>query len=359
MSILRTSTGTWTYDFWHLGKRFRKRYKSRADALSGEAQERLETEKGFSTDKKLTFRAAAQLFFEKHSKPSKRSWKSDLSLLVRLNKLFGEKKLVDFTSLDIQNMRNYLQAEGLTSASVDRFHSLVKVIFNKMIFWEKFKGFNPANGVKLKREPNAHVRFLSRDEVIRLESYLRNDTIYPHFIGALHTGMRRGELCSLRWEHITFPIRDIYVNKSKSGKARHIPMNNVVNALLRDLYGTGKAPNELVFGDYHPDYVSHRFDKTCKKLEINDFNFHSLRHSFASHLVMAGVNIFQVSKWLGHSSVRVTESYYAHLSPDFKREEIEKLNRLSDYSNPAGQTNFRQTCENSGGFAIIEKSNID
>jgi hypothetical protein len=71
---------------------------------------------------------------------------------------------------------------------------------------------------------------------------------------------------------------------------------------------------------------------------------------------MAGVNIFQVSRWLGHSSVRVTESYYAHLSPDFKREEIEKLNRLSDYLNSAGQSNYRQTCNKPDEFAIIEKS---
>ena len=47
---------------------------------------------------------------------------------------------------------------------------------------------------------------------------------------------------------------------------------------------------------------------------------------------MSGVNIYQVSKWLGHSSVTTTEKYYAHFAPDCKRDEIEKLNRLNDWA---------------------------
>jgi integrase len=360
MSILRTSNSSWAYDFWHLGKRFRKRFKSRDMAIQAEAKKRLELGSGLGLSSSITFRQAAQLFLENHAKPNKayESWQHDASKIEYLHRLWGDKKLADFTPLDIQGMRNHLSAKGLTSRTADRYHSLVKSIFNKMVIWRKFEGFNPANGVKLKREPNAHIRFLCKEEIQLLESHLRATNFYPYFIGALHTGMRRGELCSVQWEHVTFPMRDIYIPKSKSGKSRHVPMSDVLHSLLKELYGDGKDDKELVFGTVDRFYLSHCFKAICQELGIKDFRFHDLRHTFASQLVMAGVSIFKVSKWLGHSSVTTTEKYYAHLSLDSKREEINCLNRLSDcYTVEGTQTNNRQTLENvvkSGMFNCVE-----
>lgn len=331
MSVLRTSDNSWTYDFWHLGKRFRKRFKSRNSAIQAEARIRLEIGNGQQLSRSITFKEAAYLFLENHAKPNKaqESWQHDLCKIEYLNKLFGDKKLVDFSPLDIQKVRNILSEKGLTSRTADRYHALVKSIFNKMIMWQKYEGFNPANGVRLKREPNAHIRFLSRTEIQLLESHLRSTSMYPYFIGALHTGMRRGELCSVQWGHITFPMRDIFIPKSKSGKSRHVPMSDTVYALIKELYGAGKQDHEFVFGTTNRSHLSHQFKAVCKELGIKDFRFHDLRHTFASQLVMAGVNIFKVSKWLGHSTVTTTEKYYAHLSPDSKREEINCLNKLS------------------------------
>jgi integrase len=283
------------------------------------------------------------LFLENHAKPNKayESWQHDASKAGYLNGLFGDKKLVDFTPLDIQGMRRILSENGLCSRTADRYHALVKSIFNKMIIWQKYEGFNPANGVRLKREHNAHIRFLSSEEIQLLESRLRSTNLYPYFIGALHTGMRRGELCSVKWEHITFAMGDLFIPKSKSGKSRHIPISDTLHSLLKELYGDGKNDQEFVFGTVNRSHLSHRFKAICQELGIKDFRFHDLRHTFASQLVMAGVSIFKVSKWLGHSTVMTTEKYYAHLSPDSKREEINYLNRLSDcYANESTQTNF-------------------
>jgi integrase len=214
-----------------------------------------------------------------------------------------------------------------------------------MIMWRKFEGFNPANGVKLKREPNAHIRFLNKEEIQLLEENLRGTNLYPYFMGALQTGLRLRELCGVKWENVTFPLRDIFIPKSKSGKSRHIPVSDMLYEMLLERFGAGKPDEDLVFGTLHPCHVSHRFMAKCRELGIKDFRFHDLRHTFASQLVMAGVNVFKVSKWLGHSGVMMTEKYYAHLSPDSQREEINFLNRLSVCCPKSAQTNFRQTTE--------------
>lgn len=331
MSILRTSNSTWTYDFWHRGKRYRKRYSTRNEAARAEALKRTELGKKSEESKALTFSEAAELFLDNHAEPNKTedSCKQDAIKIRYLNRIFGKKRLVDFTPLDIQAVRNWIMDRKLTSRTADRYHALIKTIFNKMIIWQKFEGFNPANGVQLKREPNAHIRFLSKNEIQRLEEYLRNSNIYPYFIGGLHTGMRLGELCRVKWEHITFSIKDVYVPKSKSGKSRHIPMSDMLFDLLTERYGSGKPDKDFCFGSLYPNYVYQRFVRACKRLGIKNMRFHDLRHTFASQLVMADVSIFQVSKWLGHSSVTTTEKYYAHLSQDSNREEINHLSKLS------------------------------
>ena len=148
----------------------------------------------------------------------------------------------------------------------------------------------------------------------------------------------------MAWEHINMDTRDIYVPISKSGKARHIPMNNVMHDLLTGLQATAADQHGRVLIALSPGYISHRFIRTCKKLGIAGVRFHDLRHTFASYLVMAGASIHVVSKWLGHATINMTEKHYTHLSPDYQREEIQRLNSLSFHAQD-NRTNFRQTSD--------------
>ncbi|MGA2090228.1 MAG: site-specific integrase [Endomicrobiales bacterium] len=339
MTVLRTSNNTWTYDFTHLGTKYRKRFKSRNDALKAEAHRRLEINCGSNHDERITFSSAAQLFLDNHSKPCKVVWKEDARKIVFLNSLFGDKKLTELTSFDIQHMRNALQQKGLCSGTIDKYHALIKTIFNKMIQWQKFTRSNPAWLVKLKRAPNAHTRYLTHDELSLIEKRLEHENIFPYYLTALHTGMRRGEICAMKWEDINLSAKDIFVPISKSGKSRHIPMNDIMYGLFVKLYGEGKNPKKRVLYPLSGDYISRRFVQVCHKLGIWHCRFHSLRHTFASHLVMGGVNIHAVSRWLGHASITMTEKHYAYLAPDFQKKEIHQLNRLSIHSEPqSGQT---------------------
>ncbi|MCB4791301.1 MAG: site-specific integrase [Elusimicrobia bacterium] len=354
MSVRHPPNKKWIYDFRHLGKRYRKRFKSRSAAARAEAQKRLGLNSNPDHDERITFRNAAQLFFENHSRTSKVVWKDDKSKIEYLNSLFGDKKLKDFTSFDIQCLRNNLQEKGLNSATIDKYHALIKTIFNKMTQWKRFSGPNPASEVKLKREPNAHIRCLTMDELRLLEENIKDDIVFPYYLVALHTGMRRSEICRMKWEDINMIAKTIYVPISKSGKARHIPMNDVIYDLLAELYGSGKDAQSKVLRDYDPTYISHRFIKKCKKLGIRDFRYHDLRHTFSSYLVMAGVNIHTVSRWLGHASIAMTEKNYTHLSPNYQNEEIQHLNELSIHSQESNRTTFGQLFDIQGNSVIPE-----
>lgn len=133
-------------------------------------------------------------------------------------------------------------------------------------------------------------------------------------------------------------------------------MNDTLNRFMLKRYGNGKKPEESVFGQISHGNLSHGFRRACQKAGVKDFRFHDLRHTFASHLVMSGVNIFQVSKWLGHSSVTITEKYYAHFAPDCKREEIEKLNKLNEWA--AGSPKSHPTFEIPGGDQKTDDSKL-
>lgn len=93
---------------------------------------------------------------------------------------------------------------------------------------------NPTNRVKLYRENNERVRFLSAEEETNLRDAMK-PTDWPLVTFAIHTGLRQGERFNLRWDNIDFANSVITIARSKSGKVRRGPMNDTVRALLRAL----------------------------------------------------------------------------------------------------------------------------
>lgn len=164
--------------------------------------------------------------------------------------------------------------------------------------------------------------------------------LYPVFVVALNTGMRRGELAGLGWDMVDFQrnmiqisrIRDRYGLRrtTKTGVARHVPMNPVVRAILLDLYhrrtdktvcldAKGK-PVHLVFqnangGIMNVHHLYRDFQRAQTRARMSQtIRFHDLRHTFASNFMMNGGNIYDLQKVLGHTKTEMTQ-VYAHLSP--------------------------------------------
>lgn len=159
------------------------------------------------------------------------------------------------------------------------------------------------------------------------------DYLRPMIAVALHTGLRRGELFNLQWTDLSLtrgkgktPMLTVQGRTAKSGKTRHIPLNEVAFDTLRD-WKTQSSGSELVF----PNNSGERFDnisgtwaRLLKEASISGLRFHDLRHSFASRLVQNGVKLPIVKDLLGHSSYKLTLRY-AHIDAKDFSEAVARL----------------------------------
>ncbi|MCO5142051.1 MAG: site-specific integrase, partial [Oligoflexia bacterium] len=188
---------------------------------------------------------------------------------------------------------------------------------------------NPIVGLKPLPEDLKEFRYWSKSEITQFLNANRRDSYLPLWITALNTGMRRGELCGLKWDRVDFSIRRITITRNlgrfglkdntKSKKKRVIPMNKEVVKIMASLIR--EQISEFVFHEKQgePINVAHldrKFKAAQKRAGFpNTIRFHDLRHTFASHFMMNGGNIYDLQKILGHSSLEMTQRY-AHISPE-------------------------------------------
>jgi len=204
--------------------------------------------------------------------------------------------------------------------------------------------------VKLLEENNSRLRFLSKTECQALikacDIHLR-----PIVICALNTEMRKGEILGLKWDDVDLVHGFILLQITKNGERREIPINNTLMGTLKDLFaGTKERPRRIdipyVFYDRKTDgrynNVQKSFNTAMKKASIKDFRFHDLRHTFASHLVMAGVSITTIKELLGHKTLTMTLRY-AHLAPSHKVKAVDVLDGAIN-----GTSNNPMDCDSKG-----------
>ncbi|MEI8395244.1 MAG: site-specific integrase [Rhodospirillaceae bacterium] len=284
--------------------------------------------------------------------------------MIRLRVTFAsflDKKLGEITPLDVEKWRTGRLNGGTKPGTVNRDLDDLKSSLNKATSW--IKGFsNPiANVKRVKLDANRKVRFLSVDEERRLRIALdereerirqerdnanewrlgRNydllpdlravsfaDHLKPMVLVSLNTGMRRGELFGLTWREADLDRREITVDgaKAKSGQTRHIPLNDEGWSVLSH-WRTQVDSTPLVF----PNRDGGQFNNVRKSWEalllaakIEEFRWHDIRHTFASKLVMVGVDLNTVRELLGHSDIKMTLRY-AHLAPEHKAAAVAKL----------------------------------
>ena len=178
------------------------------------------------------------------------------------------------------------------------------------------------------------------DEEIKLVAAcdrVRTRFLRPLVLLALNTGMRRGELLSLEWSRIDFDQRTIRIINAKSiAGDRVVPMNAAVHSLLFELAMGATSP--FVFpssrkqGEKLLD-LKKGFKKAVQLAGIPPIRFHDMRHTFATRLVRAGVDIVSVQNLLGHSKITTT-ARYAHSLADAKIAAVSKLDSAAVYSVP-------------------------
>ncbi|MFA5780106.1 MAG: tyrosine-type recombinase/integrase [Elusimicrobiota bacterium] len=206
-------------------------------------------------------------------------------------------------------------------STINREFTVLKAMFNKAIHWG-YISQNPAKNIKKLPDTTKKLpRFLTIDE-IKMVLAECSSWLYNIVVCLILTGMRVGELINLTWNDINFKQQRIHI-QSKDGwtpktyEIRTIPMHPMVIDILKKLpkntkyVFTSPEGHKLIGGNLQKRY----FKKITNKLGLKDATIHTLRHTFASHLVMKGVDILTVSKLLGHSDIKTT-MIYSHIAPD-------------------------------------------
>ncbi len=187
--------------------------------------------------------------------------------------------------------------------------------------WRKVKPFPKVD--------EARIRFLSDAEAVRLVNACPGD-LRALVRAALLTGARYGELVAMRAQDVNLRTAQVYIAQSKSGRPRHIPLNPEGMALFREAL-TGKTGDALVFTKadrtaWGKNHHVRPLIEACKVAKIKPaIAFHELRHTYASHLAQAGVDLLTISKLLGHADTRITSKHYAHLADKTLAAAVTKL----------------------------------
>jgi integrase len=166
------------------------------------------------------------------------------------------------------------------------------------------------------------------DEEARLRAVIGRRFVahLPEFEIAINTGMRPSEQYGLTWNRVDLVRRQVTLPKSKNGKTRHIPLNSASLAAFKALRVRsldGPCPVFVnMLGEPLKGY-KHWFDLAVSEAGLTDFTWYCLRHTFASRLVMAGVDLRTVAELMGHKTIQMTMRY-AHLAPAHQLAAVER-----------------------------------
>ncbi len=232
-----------------------------------------------------------------------------------------------------QDYQAHRKNEGAANKTINNELICLRAMFNLAIKWEYVRN-NPTHNVAfLKEEVNKKPRFLSKEECKIL---LKNadEFLYPIFYTLLYTGMRKSELENLEWSDVDFERRKIKIRYkddwSPKSSEREIPINEGLYELLKDrkTKTQAKACRYVFHNDgqkIEPNFLRNHLLPLTKQCGFGDVTkIHSLRHTFASHLVMSGVDLPTVKRLMGHADIETT-MIYSHLADEHVDRAVEKL----------------------------------
>ncbi len=303
-------------------------------------------------------------FVGEHFAPwARANQKAGAATVAALEACFGSlysRDLRSVVAFDIERFKTTRRKDGIKPATVNRDLDRIRKVFACAVEWG-FLSQHPLRMVKRIKVDNERVRYLRADEEKRLRKALADreverrkqrqsgnkwlrergneerpiwpkygftDHVLPIVLLALNTGMRRGELFGVEWRSVSMAGKLLTVDagNAKSGKTRHIPLNSEAMDVLRR-WKKQQDGSGLVF----PSASGARFNNINKAwagiitaARLPDFNFHDLRHDFASKLVMAGVDLNTVRELMGHADIKMTLRY-AHLAPSHLADAVAKL----------------------------------
>ncbi len=266
-------------------------------------------------------------FKDRKSNKAKNTILRDVTLKKHLSGYFGNCTLAEVTPEMCNDYRQGRYEKGKTPATVNRELALLRNAYNIAIRVYKWCKYNPVSETKFDKENNKRDRWLTPEEEKRLLNTLEGR--YKEIvIQALNTGMRQDEILSLRWPEVDLFRRTLTILKSKNGERRTIPLNQTALELLKAKNKVRHISNYVFPSQVGTKIQTNRlvraFIKAVKRAGLEDFHFHDLRHTFATRLAQAGVDLYKIAKLLGHRDITTTQRY-AHHYPESLRSSVEIL----------------------------------
>jgi len=352
MSV-RKIRNTWWVDLHFGGARYRKKSPDNSKSgallfestlrhklLIGEPIEKLKEEK----KEHPLFEEFAWHWFETYAKSNNKKSEisnKEIALRVHLVPFFGKTRIDKITNIQIEEFKAKKVKTKIVNKTINNLLTILSKCLHTAKDWLEFDRIPQIQKLKV---PPQRFDFLTIEEsnlLLKHAEGIWRDV----FLVLLKTGMRKGELLALTWENINWDRAQIVVSQSmwereitstKSDRIRYIDMTREVFSCLQER----KKPRGFVFTNEQDNHFSMRrindaLEQTCKKAHLRKITVHTLRHTFASHLAMAGAPLQAIQGLLGHSDIQTTMRY-AHLSKSIYKDTINLLEPKSV------NINFRQ-----------------
>lgn len=326
---------TWWLDFTHAGQRYHARLgKGITRTVAAEIAVlkrgqilRGETGIGPKRRQDLTFDKAREHFLtwvKANRRP--KTHKSYSHCLASLATSFSGKRLSEIHPFLVEkHKRARIEAEAPVSAN--RELGALKALFNRVREWGLYEGDNPAARVKGVKERPGRLRYLELDEETQLLAAALEPLRTIILVG-LHAGLRiQSEALTLQKPDVDLRrgLLTVQAAYAKNGSSRSVPLNVVLREALGRLLETERGPYVFATRAGRPfKSIRTAFATACRRANLADVTPHVLRHTFASKLAMAGVDLRTIQELGGWKDLKMVQRY-SHLSPSHKADAVERI----------------------------------
>jgi integrase len=374
---LRPGSPNYVIEFEFKGQRIRQSSgtpkKREAEEAERDLRRQLKEQVAAGGVIEMTLADAMHRYAETVVKLGRSDGERELSAFKRLGEAFGPETTLDrITAPVVHKWRDTLlsgghqgtpkktkgkssgeaKPKGLKPASINRYLDILKAILRKA--HSEWGALLRMPTIKPLKVNNAKLRFLDEAEEGRLldasPEHLRRFLVF-----LLGTGARRGEALKLTWDAVELDGNRraaVHFQMTKSGKPRRVPLPEKVRELLLTMRAEAPKGEQRVFvwkvvkdgkEEVVPfDSVKRSFDTARAAAKLKGVSLHTMRHTYASRLVMRGVPIYNVSKLLGHSKIQMTMRY-AHLAPEGLEESVAVLDGSGGFESGANVLQPRST----------------
>ncbi len=334
---------TWYIDFHYKGHRYRESLNTSSKRVAELALSDIDVKiaketLGLASHRKIAFEDFSERFLQWYeTQNSERSFQDYRNLFdATIIPYFKGRQLHEINAEAVEQYKT-ARAERISPATINKELTALRHVFNKAVQWSYLPS-SPMKDVERLKVSQKKVRFLTVEE-IDLILAAAMPSIRPILLTAIHTGLRRSELFRLEWSDVDFDRRVITVTgkgkeHTKNYRDREVPMTIALVECLRSVKRNGSWVFCHEDGSRYSEGVKNSIESIVRKTGIPRFTMHDLRHTFASHLVMDGVDLPTVKVLMGHSNIATT-MIYAHLAPDHLKGAVARLGKRLSGTNLA------------------------